>query len=431
MRALLRAAALLAAAAVPVVGGVPLAPARAATSRCATTPDQQVARPWQQSRLQPGRVWPLTRGAGVTVAVIDSGVDATSPHLRGAVDVGPDVLGRPGGGSGVDCSGHGTEVASLVAGRVLAGTPFAGIAPEARVLSIRQTERLEQGQPRGTTNGMATAIRAAVAAGARVINISATAEGSTPALKAAVDYAVAHDVVVVAAAGNDDGTRPAGDDGSTPPTYYPAAYPEVLAVAATDSADARADTSHAADYVDVAAPGQQVVVAGANGPGRYAVVTGTSFATPLVAGTVALVRAYLPQLTAAQVVARIEATADAPPAGRDAGVGAGVVDPYAAVTAVLPAEGAAGVHSAPPVAAAALPVPRHAHRTSLIGVVLAAAGLGAAALLAVVALVLPRGRRRGWAPGRVTAPSAAGTLAAPRAEGADVLAGIRTSQGPR
>ena len=415
-------AAFLGAALSALVGLPAAAQALAADSECATTPTKQVTRPWQQSRLQPERVWPLTRGAGVTVAVIDSGVDATSAHLKGAVDPGPDVLGKPGGGSDVDCSGHGTGVAGLIAGRVLPGTPFAGIAPEARILSIRQTERLPQGQARGTAGGMATAIRAAVAGGAKVINISVTAEGSTPALRAAIAYAAAEDVVVVAAAGNDEGTAPQGDSGSEPPTYYPAAYPEVLAVAGTDSTDARSDTSHAADYVDVAAPGQQVVAAGANGPGRYAVVTGTSFAAPLVAGTAALVRAYLPRLTAAQVVARIEETADAPPAGRDAGVGAGVVNPYAAVTAVLPAEGAAGRHAVPAAALAPRTAPRQ-ESSHTIGVVLAAGALVASALLVIAALVLPRGRRRGWAPGRRVAPGPVVASRVPRSESAQLLSG--------
>ncbi|RZS90379.1 type VII secretion-associated serine protease mycosin [Motilibacter rhizosphaerae] len=395
--------------------------ARAATRECVRTTSATTPQPWQLSRLQPQRVWALTQGAGITVAVIDSGVDAASVHLRGAVVAGPDVLGRPGGPSTTDCSGHGTAVASLVAGRPVAGSPFEGIAPAARILAVRQTEQVQGAQPRGDAHGLALALRAAVDQGAQVVNVSVTAPGSTPELAAAVQYALSRDVVVVAAAGNDTGSVPAAPDG-TPPTFYPAAYPGVLAVGASDQSDAVADVSHPAPYVAVAAPGKDVIAAGANGPGRYVTASGTSFATPLVAGTAALVRAYHPELSARQVVARIVATADAPPQGRTQGLGAGIVDVAAAVTAVLPAEGAAGRpagHPTPP------PVVRAAPRSPAVPVALATAGagLGLALLAAVATMVLPRGRRRRWQPGRrsgATRPSPSGPGA-----GLDLLAGRR------
>nr|WP_231126316.1 S8 family serine peptidase [Motilibacter aurantiacus] len=406
MRALaLAAAALLPAAAVP-------GPASAVEPdrECATTPDEETAEPWQLRRLQPGRAWHLSQGGGVTVGVVDSGVDASSAHLRGAVVRGPDLLGAPGGPSTQDCSGHGTQVASLIAGRVLPGTPFAGIAPAARVLSIRQTEDVD-GRRRGDTAGLARAIRAAADAGARVVNVSATSDTGTPALRAAVRYATARDVLVVAAAGNDEPQARQRTDA----TYYPAAYPEVLAVASTGPDDARADTSHAAGYVDIGAPGADVVTAGPNGPGRYAVATGTSFAAPLVAGAAALVRAYRPGLTAAQVKARIEATATPPALGARAGIGAGVLDVYAAVAATLPGERAAASREpagarAPAVVAGPVLAPEPAPRARpgrAVAAALAAGGLAAALLALGLVAAARRGRARAWRPGRLDdAPAA-------------------------
>ena len=393
-------------AAAVALAAAPPAPAAARShtgTGCSTTPAGTTPRPWAQQRLQPERVWPLTRGDGILVAVVDSGVDVRNPHLRGQVEPGPDLL-TPRRGTTRDCSGHGTLVAGLIVGRPLPGTPFAGVAPDARVLSIRQNERLGA-TVLGDAAGMARAIRAAVDAGADVINISATTPRPTEALADAVAYATTNDVVVVAAAGNDDPERT--EPGAGAPSYYPAAFPDVLAVAGTDRQDRRTDTSHAGTYVDVAAPGADITSTGPNGPGRYAVVTGTSFAAPLVAGTAALVRAYRPDLTAEQVVARIVATADPPASRADAAlVGAGVVNPYAAVTAVLPGEevaarpqaitrASAGTPDLLPVVAAREPRPDERRATWTAG------GALVAALLAIaVAAAVPPGRRRGWRPGR-------------------------------
>lgn len=338
-----RAAALVPLAAwavIPVFAGIP--PARAATVTCVHTPDATTGMPWAQRWLRPERVWHLTTGAGVTVAVIDGGVDAAQPQLAGQVVRGPDVLGPPGGPSTSDCSGHGTLVAGIIAARPMAGTPFHGVAPGARLLSIRQTEQDPgMAQPRGDTNGMARAIEDAVDLGAKVINISATTPDDVPALREAVGYAIGHDVLIVAAAGN--GSQ-GGSPGTAPRAYYPAAYPGVLAVAATGPDGRRIASSHEGSYVGVAAPGEDIVSTGPNGPGRYAVVSGTSFATAFASGVAALVRAYLPALSARQVIARIERTADRPPpaAGHTdaAQVGAGIVDLLAAVTGTVPKAGA-------------------------------------------------------------------------------------------
>src|ERR1700760_1637695 len=178
------------------------------------------ATPWAQRALSFSSVWPLTRGAGVTVAVVDSGVDANpqfGTRVTEGFDLAPASVGVP---AGADCVGPGPSVASIIPAAPVAGVSFAGVAPAARILSIKVTN--SDSFP-GTL--AAQAIRAAVAAGAQVVNLSLATTVSTPALASAVRFAEASDVVVVAAAGNDN-----PDGGSGP--FYPAAYPGVLSVGA-------------------------------------------------------------------------------------------------------------------------------------------------------------------------------------------------------
>ncbi len=391
-------------------GPLPAAPVAAADDGCVHPTDRIPPTSWAQQRLRLAQVWPVTQGSGQIVAVIDSGVDTGRPHLAapGAVIAGPDFLGQPGGPSTRDCSGHGTGVAALIAGRPVPGSPFAGVAPRATVLSIREFDSGTTGTDRrGSTAGLARAIAAAVAGHAGVINVSAVTSGDDPRLRAAVAGALAHDVVVVAAAGNDD--PGVADPGADRLVYFPAAYPGVLAVAASDPQDQPSRVSHAGPYVHIAAPGEDVVTVGANGPADYVRQSGTSFAAPFVSGAAALVRAYHPQLSARQVVDRLIATADVPPAGSGTpALGAGIVDPYAAVTAVIPAEGRPGTVHPSPVAAlrpADPPADRHPGRG------LALAGAALAGLLALLVLagaaLLPRGRAGRWQPGRVS-PRAGG-----------------------
>ncbi|MGW6908657.1 type VII secretion-associated serine protease mycosin [Streptomyces sp. NPDC054940] len=313
--------------AVPPAGASTLPP----TGQCRgksvdTVPDM----PWSQARLDAQRVWDLTQGAGQTVAVVDTGVDGSVPQLQGAVLRGSDVLGGTGRGD-TDCVGHGTFVAGIIAARPAPGLKFTGLAPAAKILPIVQTS---DGRD-GTAAGMARAIRAAVDGGATVINVSANAPAPSDPLRSAVEYAAAKDVLIVASAGNaDPGTPQQPGAGIT----YPAVYDEVLAVAATDREDQAATFSVAGDFVDLAAPGVDILSLGVKGPG-YRLDAGTSFAAPYVAATAALVRARHPELTAAQVKHRLEATADRP-ASRvpDPKVGWGVVNPFNAVTVVVPGE---------------------------------------------------------------------------------------------
>jgi membrane-anchored mycosin MYCP len=339
--------------------------------------------PWAQQALSFSSVWGLTEGAGVTVAVIDSGVDA-NPQFGDRVTVGPDLsAGAAEVATGADCVGHGTAVASIIAAAPQAGSSFSGVAPRAQILSVKITN--SETISRDVT---ANAIRDAVDLGASVVNLSLAAP-NTPALRSAVEFAQANNVVIVAAAGNDS-------PGSGQGPFYPAAYPGVLSVGAVASDGSLAPFSDTRTPVTVTAPGVDVASAY---PGTYPDAyslddNGTSFATAFVSGVAALVRASYPDLSAAQVVARIAATADGT-AG--AGTGYGMVNPVQAVTAVLPDDraGSTAVARRVPVARAAPSDPRA--RTVALAIMGAALGLGLFVIAAII--VIPAASRRRWRPG--------------------------------
>ncbi|MFG1673883.1 type VII secretion-associated serine protease mycosin [Micromonospora sp. NPDC049282] len=381
-----------------LVTGLPAAPAAArAPSGCATppAPARPVAeQPWPQQRYAPDRLAPLATGAGVVVAVVDSGVDRSHPQLAGRVLTGADFL-DPGGDGTRDCAGHGTGVASIVAATPRPGVAFRGLAPGARILPVRVSEQqVVEGRESGRTvdaAGFARAIRWAVDHDADVLNLSVVLYADDPAVRAAVAYAVRRDVVVVAAAGN------LHDNGD--PRPYPAAYDGVLGVGAIGRDGVRAAFSQTGAYVDLVAPGGEVLMAAPRQGHLRA--EGTSYATPFVAATAALLRQYRPELSAAEVAARIVAGADPAP-GRGDGYGAGVLNPYRAVTEspggveARPRDGAALPADRPDPAA----LTRRSRRATARERALLVAGAtgGAAGLVALLAVVLPRGARRRWRP---------------------------------
>jgi membrane-anchored mycosin MYCP len=367
-------------------GALPVLPAAAATgNNCATPPvttDPTV--PWPQVQLAPQRVWDLTEGAGITVGVVDSGVDATTPQLAGRVLTGRDVINPGGGPANTDCYGHGTFVAGIIAAAPAPGAGFAGVAPQATILPVRAANDANS----GSAAALAEGIRVAVDDGARVINVSASTNLPDPQLQSAVQYAEDHDVVVVAAAANG---QQQGD-----PVTYPASYPTVLAVGAVGANGALASFSETGNYLDLVAPGENVVSIGPGGGGQWQ-GSGTSYAAPFVAGVAALVRAYHPQLTAAQVRHRLEVTADHPATTvPDPGFGWGTVNPLAAVTAVLPEEGGAGtvVTHLPAVPKPVVPAPdRMAGVITVLGV-LGLIGVGCLTWLCTA--IWRSGERRTW-----------------------------------
>jgi membrane-anchored mycosin MYCP len=289
------------------------------------------ALPWPLRRLDPQAAWPLSRGRGVVVAVIDSGVSTHHVKLAGRILPGRDFVDEGGDGT-CDADGHGTAIAGIIAASDTApdnGAPFYGIAPDARILPVRVLPDSKQSTDETLPGRIADAIRWAADNGATIINLSLTTP-DTPDLAGAVSYAQSKNVLLVAAAGNEGGTVRDNQP------VYPAAYPGVVAVAGVDSDGNHVTTSNTGAYVAVAAPGLNIDAPATRGNGYVTDVNGgTSFAAAYVSGVAALIRAYDPALPASGVARRLRLTADAPPDGHDDEVGFGVVNPYRAVSATL------------------------------------------------------------------------------------------------
>ena len=382
--------------------------------------------PQPQRLLDLPGAWQFSRGAGQKVAVVDTGVNR-HPRLR-AVQPGGDFVSNSDGTD--DCDGHGTLVAGLIAAQPSPEDGFAGVAPDAEILAIRQLSLAFEAKDRGRSDEpgkiasagygnvmtLAASVVRAVDMGATVVNISevaCAAGGSDPTdatLGAAVKYAYDRNVVVVTAAGNiqqggacaaqNDGTGWAAVKTVVSPAWF---TPYVLPVASVDPDGKPSDFSIHGPWVGVAAPGRGIVSLDSK-PGAAGVVDsvqtsdgtgsidGTSFSSAYVSGLAALVRARFPQLSAQQVMDRITRTAMQPGAGRDDRLGAGLIDPVAALTAQLPAQPiAAGADVARPLPAPPPPpyVDPVPGRVAIIGT------LVLLALLAIgFALSIPfRGRR--------------------------------------
>ncbi|MEU8259214.1 type VII secretion-associated serine protease mycosin [Micromonospora sp. NPDC048999] len=351
-------------------------------------------RPWALDRLDPAAAWRVTRGAGVTVAVIDSGVSPSHPLLRGRVLDGADFNHLVQFNGQCDLVGHGTLIAGIIAGREGTDTPYSGIAPEAKILPVRVLADNQRTFDESIPAQIGAAISWAADHGADVINLSLVTLDD-PALKEAVDHALDKGVIVVAAAGN-------RQENQQDQPAYPAAYPGVIAVAGIDDKGEHVGSSVTGSYVDVAAPGLNIVGPAPGGSGYlYEAEGGTSFATAYVSGVAALVRAAHPGLTPKEVAYRLTRTADNPPDGHNAEVGYGMVNPYRAVTSLL------GTRTDPPLAAMPTPSapadPLGWQRT--VAIWAAAVGGLLAATLLVARPVLALGRRRGWRPGRRSEPA--------------------------
>ncbi len=291
--------------------------------------------PWQVAAAGAPTAWPVADGEGVVVAVIDSGVDADHPDLQGAVLPGRSYVDADPGaeprllalGSDedpvyerafgqADPVGHGTAVASLIAGRPGGGNP--GVAPEATILPVRV---LDDENRYHDSAMVGAAVRWAVDNGADVVNLSLGGHYDSAPFAEAIAYAEHHDVVVVACTGNQK--QGVADE----EVWFPARIDTVLAVTGTDRDGERWQTAVTGDGVDLAAPGAELTAADARG--GHKTVTGTSFASAIVSGAAALVRSAHPDWSAAQVRRALVSTAN--PGGED--LGAGIVDAGAAVAA--------------------------------------------------------------------------------------------------
>ncbi|WP_328808799.1 S8 family serine peptidase [Nonomuraea montanisoli] len=358
--------------------------------------------------LELPKAWRATRGGGVTVAVLDSGVDPLHRDLAGSVTVGRDFTkgANPPGVRPLRL--HGTYMASLIAGHGHGpdgSRGVIGVAPEAEILSVRVIlEDEERGfrvfntDPR-FEDVMARGIRYAVDRGADVINLSLSKDLPSGEERAAIRYAIDRGVVLVAAAGNDGARRP----GRAAPYSYPAAFPGVVAVGATDGRLRRATFSNGNSSVVVAAPGVDILGAG---PGdQYWIGRGTSQATALVSGVAALIKAEYPRMSPPLVARALTASAtDRPPGGYDTGTGFGVVNARRALAEARrlarhteTATGGQAQDPASPVGGAAAGpirvVARDRGRARVYGVVAAVAAGGALASMATMYVLVRRVRR--------------------------------------
>jgi len=323
-----------------VAMGIPAAPAAATPPAAEPTPpigDSYRNDQWQLQALGVPGAWTFANGAGVTVAVIDSGVDAGHVDLQGQVLPGLDLVDPKGDGD-TDLVGHGTTVSAIIAGRSDDANGVVGIAPKAKILPVRV---LDQDNRYNDAIVVAKGVRWAVDHGARVINLSLGGNGSSTPLAAALDYAFAKDVVVVACTGNNSTS-------SSPKVWYPAREPGVIAVAGMERDDkALWSGSITGAETVVTAPATELV--GARPNNGYWKVQGTSFAAPMVAGTAALIRSRWPTMPAGEVINRIIKTAsDRGTPGRDSTFGFGVINPTGALTAEVPAVVDNPLDTAPP-----------------------------------------------------------------------------------
>ncbi|MGH3068366.1 MAG: S8 family serine peptidase, partial [Streptosporangiaceae bacterium] len=392
-----RATAAVAAGLAATCIGVAAAPAFADTVR-----NQE----WWLTSLHVTKAWLSSRGAGVTVAVLDTGVDTNQPDLAGSVTTGRDYTGSGRAAGGPFWGAHGTAVASLIAGHGHGphhGDGIIGVAPLAKILSVRVT--LENKDPLLANPTVVAALPAAITRGikyavrhgAQVIDLpldpaaqaGGTTTGGSPAERAAVEAALRKGVVLVA---------PSGDNGAGTDTInYPAAYPGVISVGAFGQGFVKAPFTNHRPYATLTAAGNGDIAA--NGPAAYAKLKSTSAASAVVAGIAALIRSQFPTLKPAQVEqALTSGTVFRPKGGKKDGSGVGTADAAAALLAAAKinatptgsSSSGSAVNPTPPAAPKV-----KVHTKSLWQAVrIPVLGLAALVLLALIILISVRVRQR-------------------------------------
>jgi hypothetical protein len=281
--------------------------------------DPSFGNQWHLQTMNVPAAWNHANGRGVTVAVCDTGVNANHPDLVGQVVPGWNTSSNSDDTS--DVNGHGTLVSGVVAAAANNAVGGASVAPGARVMAMRVTDRTDGS---AYLSDLAACVTWAADHGARVANLSYSGVPGSLSVGSAASYMMSKGGVVVAAAGN-DGADMKYDNS-----------PYIFTAAATDSADNRASYSNFGNYVDIAAPGSGIYTTNRNG--GYSAVSGTSFASPDAAGTVALVMSANPGLTPTDVLSVIANTAkDRGTAGWDPYYGFGRVDAGAAVALAVDA----------------------------------------------------------------------------------------------
>ena len=354
----------------------------------------ETANQWALSFLKTNQLWQLSEGSNVTVAVVDTGVQPTAGLIQ-ALLPGADFSSGSGLSTGngqvdTDSDGHGTGMAVLISGSG-DGTETQGLTKAAKILPIRVLSQQGPGIP----FTLAPAISFAVNHGTRVINLSLGERADDPAIHAAIQSALDHDVVVVAAVGNDGSAEP----------RYPAAYPGVLGVGAIDESGAVWERSNFGSDVSIVAPG--VHIYRDDNRGRQGYSDGTSEATAYVSAAAALVRSAHPGWSAGQVVGALTSSADRPAAmgsvTRDDHYGYGILDVLAALKLSAPPEsagvgGAASVSPAGGGAGGVVPLtsPGQGRESGSGGSQVAVVAGGVALGVAVVAFIGFWVRRAGW-----------------------------------
>jgi serine protease len=285
------------------------------------TPDPGRAQQWGLDAIGADAAWEVTRGAGVVVAVVDTGV-APAPDLAGRLLPGWNAIARTA--DATDDNGHGTHVAGTVAEIAGNGLAEAGVAPEASILPVKVLDATGAGSDADVAAGIVWAADH----GARIVNLSLGGSDASTVLADGVAYARGRGVLIVAAAGNDGGA-----------VGVPARLSGVIAVGAVDSSRARAPFSAGGTALDLVAPGVGILQQTLDGVGGYAdrSLSGTSMASPQVAGVAALVLAAGRAHTAAGVARLLARTAlDLGLPGRDPAYGAGLVRADAALGVPIP-----------------------------------------------------------------------------------------------
>ncbi|MGP9020573.1 type VII secretion-associated serine protease mycosin [Streptomyces sp. BR1] len=310
--------------AVSVVLGALLVGVAATPAHAESVRQQQ----WHLDAMQAEDMWKVSTGKGVTVAVVDTGVDDSLADLQGQVLPGLD-LSKQGGDEHTDSKGHGTAMASLIAGtgKRSAADGAYGLAPGVKILPVR-LPKADEGSKLADVpmfvKKMSEGIRYATDHGAKVINVSQGAPEGSDELTSAVKYALTKGALVFAAAGN------SGDTGNR--LEYPAATPGVVGVAAVDKKIEATKESEHGSQVDLAAPGEQIVSACTGGT-EICSGHGTSGATALASASAALIWSKYPQWTNNQVLRVMLNTAGGPKNGdkRSDYIGYGVVRPRIAL----------------------------------------------------------------------------------------------------
>lgn len=279
-------------------------------------------RGYGQQRVQLHAAWSYTYGASsIVVAVIDSGIDLAHPEFAGRIAQGYDFVNCDN--DPTDDNGHGTHVTGIV-GMALDGVGSAGMCPACTIMPLK----VLNADNRGNASGVVRAILFATDQGARVINVSLGTVSDSTTMQDAIAYAQERSVVVVASVGNYGNNIP----------RYPAAYPEVLAVGATNQDDGVWGQSNYGAWVDLTAPGVSIYSTAMDSTEHaYTSMSGTSAATAFVSGMAALVLSQNSELTPAEVQALIlENVDDLGAPGRDDYFGAGRLNAYRTLTAARP-----------------------------------------------------------------------------------------------